>query len=298
MLKYIKEYRFYIFLLAFLLIPVVAIDTSTRGPREYRFHDRAIVFLTSPIQALISGTIDEIAGFFQNYLFLLSTRRDHLQTMEENRKLLGTIAQLQEAQQENSRLRRLIKFQEEFKLETVVARVVAKDVSSEFRALRINRGESSGIQKDMAVVTNEGVVGRVLRTTASTSDVVTVLDLLSAVDSFVARSRARGVITGRTESTCQLKYALRTDDIEPGDVLISSGLGGIFPKGIPVGTVSKVDRKAYGISQDVDVRPSVDFSRLEEVLVVTHAESIPIIEKPKEKPATPPKKPAARAGAA
>ena len=284
MLKYIKEYRFYIFLLAFLLIPVVAIDTSTRNPREYRLHDRAIVMITSPIQGLISGTLEELASFFQNYLFLLNTRRDHLQIQEENRKLLGTIAQLQEAQQENSRLRRLIRFQEEFKLETVVARVVARDVSAEFRALRINRGESSGIYKDMAVVTNEGVVGRVLRTTANTSDIVTVLDLLSAVDAFVARSRARGIVTGRTESVCQLKYALRTDDIEPGDVLISSGLGGIFPKGIPVGTVSKVDRKAYGISQDVDVRPSVDFSRLEEVLVVTRAESIPIIEKPRDKP--------------
>jgi rod shape-determining protein MreC len=298
MLKYIKEYRFYIFLLAFLLIPVVAIDTSTRSPRDYRFHDRVIVFITSPIQALISGTLDELAGFFQNYVFLWNTRRDHLQIIEENRKLLGTIAQLQEAQHENSRLRRLIRFQEEFKLETVVARVVARDVSSEFRALRINRGETSGIRKDMAVVTNEGVVGRVLRTTASTSDVVTVLDLLSAVDSFVARSRARGVVTGRTESVCQLKYALRTDDIEPGDVLISSGLGGIFPKGIPVGTVSRVDRKAYGISQDVEVRPSVDFSRLEEVLVVTHAESIPLIEKPKEKPAQPAKKNPSRSGAA
>ncbi len=300
MLKYIKEYRFYIFLVAFLLIPVIAIDTSVRRPREYRLHDRVIVFITSPIQSLITSTLDEVVGFFQNYLFLWNTRRDSLQIIEENRKLLATIAQLQEAQQENTRLRRQIKFQEEFKLETIVARVIAKDVSTEFRAIRINRGENSGIQKDMAVMTNEGVVGRVLRTTSNTSDIVTVLDLLSAVDSFVARSRARGVVTGRTESVCQLKYALRTDDIEPGDVLIASGLGGIFPKGIPIGTVSRVDRKAYGISQEVEVRPSVDFSRLEEVLVVTHAESIPSIEKMKEKEPSPLKKgtKAARPGAA
>jgi rod shape-determining protein MreC len=147
--------------------------------------------------------------------------------------------------------------------------VIAKDVSSEFRAVRINRGESSGIRKNMAVITNEGVVGRVLRTTRKTADVMTVLDLLSAVDSIVERSRARGIVEGMTDEVCQLKFVIRTDDIEPGDLLITSGLGGIFPKGIPVGTVSRANRKAYGISQEVEVRPSVDFSRLEEVMIVT-----------------------------
>ena len=122
----------------------------------------------------------------------------------------------------------------------------------------------------MAVVTNEGIVGRVLRTTANTSDIVTITDLLSAVDSIVERSRARGVVEGVNENTCSLRYTLRTDDIQPGDVLVSSGLGGIFPKGIPVGTVSKVNRKPFGISQDVEVRPTVDFTKLEEVLIITN----------------------------
>ncbi|MBI2711381.1 MAG: rod shape-determining protein MreC, partial [Bdellovibrio sp.] len=112
-----------------------------------------------------------------------------------------------------------------------------------------------------------------LRTTQNTSDVVTILDLLSAVDAIVERSRARGIVEGLTDDVCQLRYALRTDDIQPGDVLISSGLGGIFPKGVTVGTVSKVNRKPYGITQEVEVRPSVDFSKLEEVLVVTNGET-------------------------
>ncbi|MGZ3687962.1 MAG: rod shape-determining protein MreC [Bdellovibrionota bacterium] len=268
MIKYLKEYRFYITLFFFVLIPVIAIDTTTRSPRDYRFYDRVIVALTSPIQAGITWSLEQIAAGFQNYIFLLHTRQDNLALLDENRKLLNSIASLRETQQENVRFRKLLHFEEKFNLEAVVARVIAKDVSTDYRSIRINRGESSGLRKNMSVLTDEGIVGRVLRTTKDTSDVVTLVDLNSAVDAIVERSRARGIVEGRTDETCELRYALRTDDIQPGDVLISSGLGGIFPKGVPVGTVSKVNRKPYGITQEVEVRPSVDFAKLEEVIVV------------------------------
>lgn len=278
MIKYLKEYRFYIILFLFLLIPIIAIDTSTRAPREYRTYDRVILVVTSPIQKLISWSLDQMVSAFHNYIYLLQTRQDNLALVEENRKLLNTIASLRETQHENVRLRKLLNFQDTFQLETVVARVIAKDVSSEFRAIRINRGEKSGIHKDMAVVTNEGVVGRVLRTTGSTADVVTILDLQSAVDSIVERSRARGIVEGMTDEICQLRFVLRTDDIEPGDTLIASGLEGIFPKGVPVGVVSKVKRKPFGITQDVEVRPTVDFSKLEEVMIVVKRTSTTVAE--------------------
>lgn len=278
MIRYLKEYRFYIILFMFILIPVIAIDTSTRAARDYRLHDRAVVAITGPIQALISWSLERLASGYQNYFYLLHTRRENIELLEENRRLLNQIAALHETQQENMRLRKLLDFVEKFKLTSVVARVIATDVSSDFRALRVNRGSRAGIQKNMAVLTNEGIVGRVLRVTESTADVVTLLDPLSAIDGIVERSRARGVVEGRTEEICQLRYALRTDDIQPGDLLLSSGLGGIFPKGIPIGVVSKVSRKSFGITQEVEVRPSVDFSKLEEVLVVSQADQIPLID--------------------
>jgi rod shape-determining protein MreC len=273
MIKYLKQYRFYITLFLFVLIPVIAIDTSTRAPRDYRFYDRVIVGLTSPIQAVISWSLEQIASAFENYIYLWHTHQDNLALLDENRKLLNSIAGLREIQQENLRLRKLLNFEEKFNIQSVVARVIAKDVSTEFRSVRINRGEDSGVKRNMAVVTDEGIVGRVFRTTKNTSDIVTVVDLYSAVDAIVERSRARGVVEGLTDDICQLKYALRTDDIQPGDILISSGLGGIYPKGVAVGTVSKVNRKPYGITQEVEVRPSVDFSKLEEVLVVLNGET-------------------------
>src|SRR6185295_15053761 len=103
MIKYLKEYRFYIVLFLFVLIPVIAIDTSTRASRDYRFYDRLIVGITSPIQNAITWSLDWISSAFQNYLFLLNTRQQNLAILEENRRLLGSIAALKETEQENIR---------------------------------------------------------------------------------------------------------------------------------------------------------------------------------------------------
>ncbi len=281
MIKYLKEYRFYITLFLFLLIPVIALDTSTRAPRDYRFYDRVILAVTSPIQTAISWSLEQAVDLTQGYLYLWNVKSQNTHLFEENRKLLGQIASLKEAENENVRLREILNFQEKMKLESIIARVIAKDVSTEFRAVRLNRGENAGIKKGMAVITYEGVVGRVLRTTATTSDVVTILDLLSAVDAVGERSRARGVVEGLTDELCQMKFTLRTDDIQPGDFLLSSGLGGIFPRGVAVGTVSKVKKKQFGISQEIEVKPAVDFTKLEEVMVVLN-QKVEVIEKPIE----------------
>src|SRR3989338_9472741 len=112
MFKYLKEYKFYIILFFFILIPVVAIDTSTRAPRDYRFYDRVIVAITSPIQASIAWTLDLAISAFQNYIYLWNTRQDNLALLDENRKLLNTIVNLREAQEENDRLRQILGFKE------------------------------------------------------------------------------------------------------------------------------------------------------------------------------------------
>ena len=272
MIKHLKEYRFQITLFLFVLVPIIAIDTTSREPRSYRFYDRWVISVTAPIQTSLQWLLDQSVSLFQNYVYLWSTRKENLFLLETNRQLLNEIGQLRETKQENVRLRALLEFREKMRFETVTARVIAKDASTDFRAIRLNRGEIAGIKKDMAVVTSEGIVGRILGTTDHTADVVTVVDTLSAIDAIIERSRARGIIEGMTEDLCQLRYALRTDDIVPGDLLISSGLGGVFPKGVPVGTVLKVTRKPYGATQDVEVKPAVDLSKLEEVLVIVHQE--------------------------
>lgn len=274
MFRLLKEYRIYILFLLFILIPIISIDTKSRSPREYNIVDRFVLTLTWPIQTAISYTLDEAVFAVQNYLLLFRTKSENQKLIDENRSLRRTIAELTEFQIENERLKLLLNFKEALKLDTTLTRVIAKDVSSEYRTIRLNRGDASGILKDMAVVVSEGVIGRILRTTSTTADVVTVLDPLSALDVVDSRSRARGIVVGLTPETLQMRFALRTDDIQVGDILLTSGLGGIFPRGIPVGKVSKVDRKAFGITQSVEVTPSADFSKLEEVLVLKSVSDI------------------------
>lgn len=276
MIKYIRQHQFAILLFLFILIPMIAIDTSTRKPRDYRPYDRWIITITGPIQEVIHWTLDSAVSFLQHYVFLLHTKEENIRLLEETRKLSSAVINLREAFEENKRLRGLLHFKETYKFNSVVARVVARDVATEFRSIRINRGELDGIKKDMAVVNAEGVIGRVLRTSDHTADVVTILDLLSSVDAISARSRARGIVEGMTDDSCQLKFALRTDDLQQEDLLITSGLEGIFPKGIPVGTVTNVRKRSFGITQNVEVRPSVDFSKLEEVLVVQSFDPAPV----------------------
>src|SRR4051794_15459615 len=121
MIKYLRQYRFYITLFLFLLIPVIAIDTSTRAAREYRFYDRMILGLTSPIQANIRWSLGLLVSGFENYIYLWHTHNDNLALHEENRKLLNVIANLKETQEENIRLRKMLNFGEQFKLQSVLA---------------------------------------------------------------------------------------------------------------------------------------------------------------------------------
>jgi rod shape-determining protein MreC len=276
MLKYLKEYRFYISLGLFVLIPTLYLDTASRSPRDYHFYDRVLNTLLTPVQLTVHYLMDKTVDFTQSYLYLIHTKKINEDLLVENQKLFGELSSLKEASLENDRLKGLLDFRETHHLKTVTARMIARDVSVEYRSIRINRGENAGITKGMAVVTPAGIVGRVFRVTATTADVMTVVDLLSSIDSVIERSRVRGVVEGLTDETCSMRFTQRNDDIQVGDTLVSTGLGGIFPRGISVGTVIQVRKKTYGITQEVEVKPAVDFNKLEEVLVVTESQTTPL----------------------
>jgi rod shape-determining protein MreC len=273
MFKLIKEYRFYFTIALFILIPILTLNSSNKDASDFNIIERAVVFVSAPIQAGISFTIDTASRFFENYVFLVNLRRDFSAIVDENRKLMNTIHDFKEMEAENIRLRALLKFQDKIEDKKLTAQVIAKDASIEFRSIRINKGTKAGISRGMAVVTHEGVVGKILRATEDYSDVITVLDNLSSVDAITERTRAHGILEGASDISCILKYALRTDDINEGDTLVSSGLDGIYPKGLLLGTVSQVKKRKYGVTQDVEVKPSVDFTKLEEVLVILRTDS-------------------------
>jgi len=185
----------------------------------------------------------------------------------ENRRLRAELAELVELRQENQRLRRLLGFVEAAEKRTVAARVIAEDASSWFRTIDIDRGSADGVTEGLPVVNDAGLIGRVVRSTPHSARILLITDASSAVAVLVQDQRIRGVCRGQGGALA-LDFALVQDDIQVGDGVITSGLGGIFPKGLVVGFVRSVHREQFGLFQTVEVEPVVDFAHLEEVLVL------------------------------
>jgi len=151
---------------------------------------------------------------------------------------------------------------------SIAASVIGEDVTPWFRTVIIDRGLVDGIREGMPVVASAGVVGRVVRQTANSSRLLLITDHASSVAATIERSRARGVVKGKGAGLCSLEFSQRGEDVKVGDIVVTSGIGGVFPKGIPIGEVTMVKKGEFGIFQTVQVRPFVPMSRLEEVLVL------------------------------
>jgi rod shape-determining protein MreC len=133
----------------------------------------------------------------------------------------------------------------------------------------------------MAVISTEGVVGQILKVSPHYATVLLITDYNSAIDSIVQKTRARAIVEGKGENRCQLKYLLRTDEVNVGDVIVTSGLGGNFPKGLLIGEIRQVEKRGRSIFQDAELAPAVDLTKLEEVLVITQSPVFTVEEKAK-----------------
>lgn len=264
----IKEYRHYLATLMLVVVPLIALNAGGKNPADFHWFDRVAISLSTPVQSGIRWSIETVWDSMESYLLLLHTQSNNKELSLENRKLLNEIASYQEIALENQRLQKLAEFNAPLEGKKILAQVIAQDVSPEFRMIRLNKGTHHGAQMGMAVISLEGVVGRVIRVGTDFSDVLALLDSSSAIDALLQRNRVRGVIEGQGGGTLSMKYLRRTDDVQEGDLIVSSGIGGLFPKGLTIGKVLSVKKKNYGISQTVEVAPTVDFNRLEEVTII------------------------------
>jgi rod shape-determining protein MreC len=169
---------------------------------------------------------------------------------------------------ENERLKQLMSFGDEIAHKKILAQVIGWDANNEFKVLRVNKGSKDGIEPRMPVITSSGLVGYTFKVSYHFTDILTVLDQNNRVDVIVERSRSFGVVEGVSQSECRMKYVDRSEPIEVGDLLITAGYGELYPKGIKVGTVKSVVKEDYALTQNVKVEPSVQFQKLEEVVVL------------------------------
>jgi rod shape-determining protein MreC len=249
-----------------------------------------LIAVMRPFQTGIQATVGGIKDVFFNYAALRGLSGENEQLKERIRQLEAERNRLLEDEATNKRLRELMEFRSELPPGAVTASVTANSASTWFHSVLIDKGKSSRVEKGMAVVSHLGVVGQVVSVTANNAKVLLVTDSHSGVDVVAQRSRARGIVAGSPESGPIMKYVKRSDDLQEGDRLVTSGLDGVFPKGLLVGTVAKVNKKSIGLFQHVEVTLAVDPARIEEVLVVQNvpAPGVPAAKgKDKDKDARP-----------
>jgi rod shape-determining protein MreC len=201
----------------------------------------------------------------------MGIKKQNLALQKENEELRAKLGALAELTLENERLNKLLDFKQGTAMELLAAKVIARDISPDHYSIRINRGTHHGLKKLQGVITVEGAVGYVLRADPDSAQVLVLTDRFSAVDGIVQRTRARGLISGSSQSACRLRYLERADDVSPGDMVVTSGLGGYFPKGFPIGKITSVRKTDFGISQEASVDPVVSPANLEEVFVVLNS---------------------------
>ncbi len=285
----LKRFREPIFVIAFLAVPFVVFFVKAKKGRELNAVDRVVIALTAPIEKTISVAAFAVVDAWQGYVALQHVREENLQLRRETIKSKAVEQQAAEVRLENGRLRRLLDFvDKQVPTRLLVAKVVAVGASPHSHTLRIARGTEDGVVKGAPVISPDGVVGIVSQLTASYADVQLIVSPLSAVPALSQRTRSRSTVKGTGDlARCKLTYALRTDDLAEGDVLITAGGPGSFPQGLRVGHVTSVAKKAHGLFLDAEVVPAVDFSRLDEVEVVIGGERTALPQDVAAGPGTP-----------
>ena len=236
--------------------------------RETSFFENIMIDSLAWVQEGVTFLRKKVLVWKDDYWANLDANRENILLKRKMAELEHKIFVSEETFQENRRLKKLLGYVQNISSQKILAGVVAWDNNSDFKVLRIDKGLEDGIRLQSAVVTDRGVVGYIYRMTDHFSDVLTILDSSNKVDGIIKRIRSRGIVEGYSFDRCIMKYVRRTDPIVLRDIVITSGLGNIYPKGITIGEVSRIERQSYGITQYVEIKPMVNFQRLEEVVVL------------------------------
>lgn len=259
--------RVVLVLLALLLSIVFVLPAQSRNFLQKVGQPLAQV-IALPIQSLaaLDRTVREA---WDGYVALREVHEENQRLRDEIQQLRRENSELRERASASGRLADLLAFKEGARFQTVAAQVIGRDASNWYRGLVLNKGERDGVQAEMGVIAPSGAIGRVVKTTAFTSMVLLATDPHNAITGLIQRTRDEGIIEGAPQGRLRMKYLPLLSPIQVGDRVVTSGLAGGFPKGLAIGTITRVDRAEGDLFQSAEIIPDVDFSRLEEVLVIT-----------------------------
>jgi len=236
--------------------------------------DNLLTWMTGNLQENSGFLVNGVRKLANHYVFLVHAAKKNELLEKEIAEARQRLVQMQEVESSNRRLSSVLDFRSTLSNQTVPARVVAQDISPDFLGIRIDRGSRDGIRIGMGVIHPSGVVGTIARVSENFSEVLTLADPASSIDSVIQRSRARGIVSGESHSLhCKLKYMDRLEDVTQDDIVVTTHFGGVFPSGLLIGHVSDIVSTSNGILQNITVKTAVDLYRIEEVLVVVPSNS-------------------------
>jgi rod shape-determining protein MreC len=273
----ISRYRNVSILVAILFAQVLGLAVQVHrspGAESTRLIRVWAVAAVTPFEKAVVWTQSSISDLWHSYIYLRGVRQENRDLKYEIESLRLKQVRLSEDAEQARRLQALLGFKEQFISKTLAAQVIGFSGSELSRAVYIDKGSSDGVGRDMAVITADGVVGKVLRVYNSTALVLLINDQTSGVGAVLAKSRLQGILRGTPSGEVVLEKILSDEQVEPGDQVLTSGGDEIFPKGLPAGTVTGVSRGPDAFL-NIRIHSAAALSRLEEVLVITQEEEKP-----------------------
>lgn len=258
--------------MALLVLLALMLRASVRAPERLGPVDRLLVRITAPMQSVAVRLLSQISQSWTHYVSLVGVQRDNERLQAENAQLRMQLLAATQLAGRAERLQKLLDLRSQVLSDTTAAQVIGLEVSRQFRVmrLRLDRG-GADIKPGMPVLSAGGIVGRILRVVGPYSDVQLSTDPRSSVDVLLPRTGSRGVLKGVTNDTnyvSRIEYLVQKDEVQVGDEVVTSGLGGIFPPDMAVGRVVRLRKSAASMYQEVEVAPVVDFGKLREVMIV------------------------------
>jgi rod shape-determining protein MreC len=253
----------------FLVFTLLSLSVQ-RSPLVHKL-EGVLISLTAPGLQVLHYAGDSVKRLWLGYLYLVGVQKENRLLRQRLEEAEQKEARYQEALKAVQRLEALLDLKRQLALPVIGARIVAYDPSLWSRAAIIDQGKAAGVEVGQAVVAPAGIVGRIVEVYPRHAKVMLIVDRLSGADAMIQRTRVRGILQGKGANRSALEYVPKSADVQVGDLVLSSGLGGIYPAGLVFGKVTAASKRVAGVFQEVEVVPAVDLSALEEVLVVKTA---------------------------
>ncbi len=253
-------------LITLLLVVGLLLLAAMLGGKFGPLHQSTLDFI-GPMQSVVTRTATGIANLKSDYLDLLAVREENKKLQAQIDKYLNELGEYREGYSTYLHLQQLLEMKAKLTFKPIAARVVGKEPSYWYQTIVVDRGRKDDILEGMIALAPGGVVGQVMQTAENYSKILLANAPSSAIDVMVQKNRTRGILKGAGEKGYVLQYVLKSADVEVGDHIVTAGIGGIFPAGIPLGRISKIEKKQRGMFQEIEVEPYIDFQKLEYVLL-------------------------------